>query len=285
MSHKATDWAWEQPVRGVRQHVLLALAARANVRTRQCSPSMAELRARTGLAENTIRDHIKALVGEGYVAADVSNGGRRKRSTYTILMDRATPETPQELKGFEEGETPQQADRSEAETPQELRKNPSAAAPVVLRTKTRTREPGTTSDAAASADEQAELFPVNTPAPVKAGRSIAVAERKDLAQANAGDAVAAWCDAFNAAHDAKPTARQIGQVGRESRQLLEAGNPPERVMVAAKAAGERGFPTVERQYRDLASRRPAGPLRPSTTDARVNAGLALAAKYAQQETG
>lgn len=278
MSHKATDWAWEQPVRGVRQHVLLALAERANGKTWQCTPSLPELATRTGLGESTIRGHLRAMEKAGLIAVEWSNGGRRKRSLFTLLSS----DTPQELRGNETGSTPQELDRSEPETPQELPTNPAGAGPVVLRTNTRTREPGTTSAAAASADEQAELFPADpVPPPVKAGRSVVVAERKELAQANAGDAVAAWCDAFSASHDAKPTSRQIGQVGREARQLLEAGNPPERVMVAAKAAGECGFPTVERQYRDLASRRPgpAGPARPSTTDQRTAAAQSLKARF------
>lgn len=120
-------------------------------------------------------------------------------------------------------------------------------------------------------------------------RSLVVAERKELAELNAGDAVGAWVDGYVATHDAKPTSRQIGQVGRESRQLLEAGNPPARVVAAAKAAGERGFPMVERQYRDMSQRTgsaaPPVAARPSTTDIRVGAALALAAKYAEQEAG
>src|SRR5690348_8148643 len=65
MSHKATDWAWEQPVRGVRQHVLLALAERANSKTWQCNPSLPELAARTGLGESTIRGHLRAMEEAG----------------------------------------------------------------------------------------------------------------------------------------------------------------------------------------------------------------------------
>lgn len=110
--------------------------------------------------------------------------------------------------------------------------------------------------------------------------------------ANAGDATAAWIDGYGETHDAKPTARQIGQAARESRQLLEAGNPPERVVHAARCAGGRGLATVEKEYNALAKRRDvaqpaahAAPPRESTTDARVRAGLALAAKYADQEAG
>jgi hypothetical protein len=100
------------------------------------------------------------------------------------------------------------------------------------------------------------------------------------------DATAAWHDAFTQHHDANPTKRQVSQAARESKALLDAGNPPDRVVYAARTAGARGFATVEREYRDLASRHthPAPPTRnrPSTADDRVAAGLALAEKYAQE---
>jgi hypothetical protein len=106
------------------------------------------------------------------------------------------------------------------------------------------------------------------------------------------DAVAAWCDGFAETHDANPTREQTGQVGRESASLIKAGNPPERVVHAARTAGARGFATIRREYDALAKRRDAvhptahaTPPRESTTDARVRAGLALAAKYEAQEAG
>lgn len=108
--------------------------------------------------------------------------------------------------------------------------------------------------------------------------------------ATAQDATAAWCDAFAAHHDAKPTKQQRGQASRESQALIEAGNSPARVVQAARSAGARGFATVQREYRELAQRADvtqptahASAPRPSTTDARVAAGIALAEKYARQE--
>lgn len=293
MSNKAFDWAWTQPVRGTRQHVLLALAKRARPKTEQASPSMPELVEMTGLSESTIRAHIQALGESGIIRVEVSNGGRHKRSTYTLLVPAGFKNgslTPQLSGGKEQAETPQQLDRSEGETPQLLAENPPTAGPVVLRTKGGTRG-RSTSDAVASADPQSGLFAVEPTAPVQAGRSLVVRERKELAQANAGTATAAWVDAYTAKHDAKPTGRQTGQVARECRQLLEAGNPPDRVVYAASKAGERGFCTVEREYNALAKRtgvtQPAAYQAPraSTTDTRVANGLALAAKYARQEAG
>jgi hypothetical protein len=286
VSNKALNWAWTVPVRGTRQHVLLALAKKARPTSEVATPSMPELVEMTGLSESTIRGHLQALALMGVIDAEVSNGGRYKRSTYRLLLEaECGSPTPQEVRGREGVETPQEMDPSEPETPQELRKNPPTDTPVVLRTKGGKRG-GSASAAAASAQDEAGLF--DAPAS-KPSRALAVADRKAVAELNAGDAVGAWVDGYVATHDAKPTSRQIGQVGRESRQLLEAGNPPARVVAAAKAAGERGFPMVERQYRDMSQRTgaaaPPAAARPSTTDIRVGAALALAAKYADQEAG
>lgn len=283
VSHKANDWAWTLPVRGTRQHVLLALAKKARPKTEVATPSMPELVEMTGLAESTIRSHIQALAKDGYIDVTVSSGGRHKRSTYRLLVGVISAETPREMDRRGGEETPREETRWETETPQELAENPPTDGPVVLRTDGGTRG-GTTPAAAASEPADVALFDAPTP-PAKPSRQLAVAERKEVAAFNAGHAVAAWVEGYTATHDAKPTVRQTGQVGRESRQLIEAGNPPERVVAAAKVAGERGLPTVERQYRDMASRRPGaavGQQRPSTTDARVAAGMALVAKYDQE---
>lgn len=289
VSSVAQDWAWTRPVRGPRQHVLLALAKRVKPKTDVATPSMPELVEMTGLAESTIRAHVQALAKAGIIRVKISNGGRHKRSEYTL--DGCL--TPRETWGSDRQETPREKTPCLPETPQLPVENPPTAGPVVVPTRGGTRGgSATTSAADASGDDQAELFEVDRPAPVKAARALAVIERKELAQANAGDATAAWVDGYGETHDAKPTARQIGQAARESRQLLEAGNPPERVLYAARMAGGRGLATVEREYNALAKRRDvaqpaphAAPARPSTTDARVAAGIALAAKYAQQEAG
>lgn len=150
VSHKAQDWAWAQPVRGTRQHVLLALAKRAKPKTEIAVPSMPELAEMTGLTENTLRSHIRALEALGLIRADRSNGGRHKRSTYTLMVN-ATPcgetSTPQELQGRRDEETPQEMrpetpqemSGGDVETPQLTKQNPSTDAPVVLRTKSGTR--------------------------------------------------------------------------------------------------------------------------------------------------
>lgn len=174
VSHKATDWAWEQPVRGVRQHVLLAVAERANIKTRKCTPSLGELAQRTGLGESTIRGHLQALDSLGLIKAEWSKGGRRKRSVFTMLMDTpsvAVPETLQELDPLEGQETPQDVDPFQPETPQELETNPPGAGPVVPNTGT--REPGRegVADAPPAADDGGMFAKPSTPASEKRDRT------------------------------------------------------------------------------------------------------------------
>lgn len=72
---------------------------------------------------------------------------------------------------------------------------------------------------------------------------------------NTQSAVGAWVDAYAAAVGRKPTAAMKSQAGREIRTLLEASSDPGLVLEAAKAAGRKGFPTVEREYAPMAARR------------------------------
>jgi hypothetical protein len=250
VSNRAFDWAWTQPVRGTRQHVLLALAKRARPKSEQAAPSMPELVEMTGLSENTIRGHIQALAEAGIIRAVVSNGGRHKRSTYTLMVN-ALPvsgsPTPQEMRGNETPETPQEMHPSIPETPQLLSENPSGDAPVVLRTKSGTRGVRETTGAAAAShgvDKHDGLF-------VEPPRIVTTEV------INASHAVAAWNEGYSETHSGKPTTRAIGQVGRESRQLLEAENPPDLVLAAARSAGARGFATVEREFHAMTAVVPA----------------------------
>lgn len=285
--------------KGVQQHVLVGLADFHNKDTGRCDPSIAEVAELTGLGATTIRRAIRQLEAAGLLIVNGTLGGRQQHARYVFPAPKVKadtrPERPSKHRkkvGRSGAESRPERSPETVETRPLRSQNSAAPADVVLRTRTGTSESGTTSAAAASADEQAELFEVDHPAPVMAAREIAILGRKELAQANAGHAVAAWCEGYADTHDAKPTARQIGQVGRESRQLFEAGNPPERVVYAARCAGGRGLATIEKEYNALAKRRdvpqPAAhpaPARPSTTDSRVAAGIALAAKYAQQEAG
>ncbi|GGM65048.1 hypothetical protein GCM10012275_39500 [Longimycelium tulufanense] len=71
---------------------------------------------------------------------------------------------------------------------------------------------------------------------------------------NAGAVVAAWVEAFQA-NDAAPTAGMRAQVGRTARELLSAGNAPDKVLEAARVAGAKGFTTIDRELGALSGRR------------------------------
>jgi len=285
--------------KGVQQHVLVGLADFHNGKTGQCDPSIAEVAELIGLGATTIRRAIRQLEAGGLLTVSGTLGGRQQHARYIFPEPKVTADTRPERPsmhrakvGRSGAETRPERPTFDTETRPERSLNSAAAADVVLRTRTSTREPGSTTAAHASAEEQAELFEVDQPPPVKASRQLVAAERKAVAEVNAGTATAAWCDGYAETHDAKPTVRHTGQVSRESRLLLEAGNPPDRVLVAARSAGRRGMATVEREYSALAKRcdvqQPAAHApapRPSTTDARVAEGLALAAKYDRLETG
>lgn len=66
----------------------------------------------------------------------------------------------------------------------------------------------------------------------------------------------AWADAFTAT-GARPTKHQKGQVGREAKQLLDAGNDAELVLDLAQLAG------TKRRQNLIAELAMAAPKRPS----------------------
>lgn len=101
-------------------------------------------------------------------------------------------------------------------------------------------------------------------------------------EANAGHVMAAWVEAVTAT-GRQPTKDQRGKAAKDIKQLLDAGNPPDVVMALARAAGSKCRATIANE--SMPGTSIATPPRESTTDARVRAGLALAAKYAAQEVG
>jgi hypothetical protein len=102
-----------------------------------------------------------------------------------------------------------------------------------------------------------------------------------VAEITAREVLAAWIDVFRA-NDASPTKQQIGQVGRESKALLLAGNPPERVLIAARSAAGKGFATVQSEYGRLAARSSGSDLRQATTDMRVRQAAKLIDLYPEE---
>jgi hypothetical protein len=63
---------------------------------------------------------------------------------------------------------------------------------------------------------------------------------------NAGDVVAAWVDAYRTT-GAEPPGYRCGQVGKEAKALLAAGNSVERLIESAKTAGRQGWWSLERE--------------------------------------
>lgn len=249
VSFAAIRWAWTTPARGVQQHVLLALANYHNRDTGHCDPSNAEIAEATGLGATTVRRAIRALEDAGLLIVKDTTGGRQQRARYVFPTDEVKtdtrPERPSKRgtktrpeRSSIAGDTQPERPSNDPDTRPERRENSAGAADVVLRTRTGKREPGTTGAAAAAPDTEDGLFGE----PDRAATATTV---------NAGHAVAAWKDSYAGTHRGKPTSRATAQVGRECRQLLEAGNAGDIVIAAARQAGARGFATVEREFHAL----------------------------------
>jgi hypothetical protein len=63
---------------------------------------------------------------------------------------------------------------------------------------------------------------------------------------NAGNVVAAWIEGYRTT-GVNPPGPRCGQVGKEAKALLEAGNDIEVVIAAAREAGRQGWWVIERQ--------------------------------------
>lgn len=75
------------------------------------------------------------------------------------------------------------------------------------------------------------------------------------ASTTARDAVAAWVQAYRAT-GGRPVARQTKQAGREAKELLAVGNPPDLVLAAARAAGGKCRATIVAELGIILARRP-----------------------------
>lgn len=101
--------------------------------------------------------------------------------------------------------------------------------------------------------------PAPAPAPLlhpNASRSAPPGDESEPGSIDAGAVVAAWVEGCEA-NDVRPSSSQRGQVGKLARELLAAGNDPQRVVDAARAAGAKGFATIDRELTAMAGRRPA----------------------------
>lgn len=298
MSRRATDWAWTTPARSVDLLVLLALADYADAEDR-CWPKVEAVVEKTGLGRTAVKMALRRLEGVGAVGVVERGVGRHRSSIYelrvgVVLGDRPpTRKTvvrrpfPGVANGREttvntaengrettpsEGQNGRETTVSPAEKGRLATRKGSSRDPLVETPKGVSTEPvrePTTSTTTADADASAagELVLVEA--------AFAPVVEKPNAQAT----TKAWIDTYRVECAAEPTRQQISQVGRESRALLDAGNDPARVQAAVRSAAARGYATVTREFTSLAARQRG---RPSTTDQRVSAALALAESYPEE---
>lgn len=93
-------------------------------------------------------------------------------------------------------------------------------------------------------------------------------------------ATAAFVEAWQQTHHRPPLAKHRSAIGNAARHLAKGGATTEEILTAARRCAEGGFLDLDRQWRqDQTNRRS----RPSTTDQRVAAGLALIQKFALEE--
>jgi hypothetical protein len=94
------------------------------------------------------------------------------------------------------------------------------------------------------------------PNSVPNGTGAPAPDSDDSNKIHAGTVVASWAEAFEAATGRKPSTSMRGQAGREARTLLNGGGgDPQLIIEAAKAAGAKGFATIDREYNPLAAQR------------------------------
>lgn len=77
--------------------------------------------------------------------------------------------------------------------------------------------------------------------------------------------VAAWVEAFNAPKGRQnPSGGMRAQAGREAKRLIDGNGKPDLILEAARRAGDKGYPTLEREYAPLvrANGRPGSQLDP-----------------------
>jgi hypothetical protein len=120
MSHRALAWVVPIQVLPSQKSVLWALANCAND-DGLCWPSNAWLRLATCLSERTVQGAIQALVAAGLIEI-VWGGGRGRTTRYRLLLGPVgvVAETPQDLRGCAEPETPQPL-RGKSKTPRQVR--------------------------------------------------------------------------------------------------------------------------------------------------------------------
>ncbi len=99
----------------------------------------------------------------------------------------------------------------------------------------------------------------------------------DLAEVTAQHVTGVWIDAIRET-GTEPTKTLIGQASRAARELLTAGNDPQRVLEAARSSGRAGYATIAQHMARMNGNPAPTQRRGSTTDARVQQALDIAAE-------
>lgn len=90
--------------------------------------------------------------------------------------------------------------------------------------------------------------------PTEQSARVARTRTRGVEPPNAGDAVAAWVEGMQA-NGTEPTKTLRGQAARAAKELLDAGNDPDRVVAASRQAGRKGFAGIDREFAAMNGRR------------------------------
>lgn len=260
-------WVWDySQARGSAHHVLLAIADCASDDGSNAYPSMSELVRKTRLSERAVQAAVKRLValGELFVSA---NGGPRGCNLYRVLMVTPQIQHPAESAGGAQNLHPAESAPRRIRTPQKSTGDPAGSAHGTV------------------------LEPSKKISSSKRSSSdVAIPDRPDVEQV-----CRYLADRIEANGSKRPT---VTKPWRDAaRRLIDRdGRTPEQIIRAIDWCQDHHFwrsnvmsmPKLREQYDRLrleAQRQNgANGHRPSTTDQRVAAALALAEKFAERET-
>lgn len=248
MSVRVMSWVWEQSrAEPTDRLVLLAIADCANDAGAEAYPSMATLVKKTGLHERSVQRAVKHLVGLGELIVQ-PHAGPRGCNRYRIRMTPGSVPPPSEN---HPGTLPPRQDATPAQSPP----TPGTAPPLPRHTATST--PGT------APPEPSFNHPLTV-----------------LEPSGAQQIVAEWIDRC-AKRPPKPV---VGQMAKQIASMLGEGVDPDDIRRGiAQWMTKDLHPSVLPSVVNAVMNGSRASPRPSTTDARVSAGLALAEEFDRRE--
>lgn len=263
-------WVWQHSrAKGNQRFVLLAIADCANAEGAEAWPSTSELVRKTGLSERTVQGAIKALVELGELEV-TPHGGPGKRNRYRVLMNGPTPAdsapanpAPADSAGAESAPS---GGKSCGEPPQNLPHHPAESAP-----------------------HSSVLIPSSSVPVPSTSDSARKARTRERPKTRIPDDFAVT-DSMRAWAAEKGIARVI-DIDVETENFVDYYHAAGTKWVDWTRVWQRWMRTAAERARERLNGTgntwaapPARPSRPSTTDQRVAAALALAEKYRQEES-